>query len=123
MKAFILALILIIAVVTVTTVAAAVTDEYANRMIAAAENAAAASVENRVYEAKNIVSIWEEAKSTICITVHRKEATRTETLISALSELCLRSHTDTEYYGICRQLEEELRHIKELCTPSWRNVL
>ena len=71
----------------------------------------------------DIQKIWDEAKSTVCVTVHRKEATRTETLISALEELCRREHTDTEYFGICRQLEEELRHIRELGIPSWRNIM
>ena len=123
MKSFIFSLILVLTVISATTVCAAVTDEYADRMISAVDDATGASAENRAYEAKKIASLWEEAKSTVCVTVHRKEVTRTETLISALSELCERPHTDTEYFGICRQLEEELRHIKELGIPSWRNVM
>ncbi len=123
MKSFVFAIILIIAIVTVTVISAVTTDEYADRMIAATAEAIEAPVDSRDYAVRNIASIWEEAKSTVCVTVHRKEATRTETLISALSELCLRQHTDTEYFGICRQLDGELRHIRELGIPSWRNIM
>lgn len=123
MKSFIVSIILILATVSVTTVCAVVTDEYADRMISAVDDAAQASVENRADEAKEIASVWEEARSTVCITVHRKVVTRTDTLISALTELCKRPHTETEYFGICRQLEEELRQIKELCIPSWCNIM
>ncbi len=123
MKSFILAIILLIAVLTVTIVGAVITDEYADRMISAVDDAESATEENRAYEAREIAAIWDEAKSTVCITIHRKEATRTETLISALSELCEREHTDTEYFGVCRQLKEELLHIRELGIPSWRNIM
>lgn len=123
MKSFVFAIILIIAIVTVTVISAITTDEYADRMIAATAEAFEAPFESRDYAVRNIASIWEEAKSTVCVTVHRKEATRTETLISALSELCLHQHTDTEYFGLCRQLDEELRHIRDLGIPSWRNIM
>ena len=123
MKSFIFALILIVVIVSVTVTVAAATDEYADRMISAARDITSASVENRSYEIENITSLWEEAKTTVCVSVHRKEVTRTETLITALSELCEHSYTDAEFFGICRQLEEELRHIKELGIPSWRNIM
>ncbi len=123
MKSFLIAIILIIAIVAVTVICAVTTDEYADRMISATAEAIKAPAENRYYAVREIALIWEEAKPTVCVTVHRKEATRTETLISALSELCEREHTDTEYYGICRQLEEELNHIRELGIPSWQNIM
>ncbi len=123
MKSFIIALVLLFIVVTVTTVAAITTDEYADRMISAVTDAENAPAENRTYEVKNVAEIWDEAKSTVCVTIHRKEATRTEGLIAALSELCEREHTDTEYFGVCRQLKEELLHIRELGIPSWRNIM
>ena len=123
MKSFIFAIILIAAVIAVTVTVSAITDEYTDRMISAVEDAVSASAGNRSYEVRNISTLWEEAKTTVCVSVHRKEVTRTETLITALAELCERSHTDTEFFGICRQLEEELRHIKELGIPSWRNIM
>ncbi len=123
MKSFIISLLLLLAVVSVTVIAAVTTNEYADRMLSATVEAYSATAETRDDAIEDIASIWEEAKSTVCVTVHRKEATRTETLISALEELCRREHTDTEYFGICRQLEEELRRIRELGIPSWRNIM
>ena len=123
MKSFIFALILILAVICLTIVSAAATDEYANRMLSAVADAVDAPADGHDNAAKAIESVWEDARSTVSVTVHRKEATRAETLISALSELCRRPHTDTEYFGICQQLEEQFRHIKEHCAPSWRNIM
>lgn len=123
MRSFIAAILLIIIVVSVTAVTAFMTDEYADRLISAVAEAYSAPAENRAYAVKNIDSVWEEARGVVSVTIHRKEVTRTDTLISALSELCERECTDAEFYGVCRQLEEEFRHIREHCTPSFYNVM
>lgn len=123
MKSFIFSIILLFAVAAVTVYAAYATIKHADIVISAVAEASSASEEDRADAIKRVETLWEEAKSTVCVTIHRKEATHADSFLSALSELCERPHSDTEYYGICRQLEEEFRHIKELSIPSWRNIM
>ena len=123
MKSFIFALCLLIMITAITMISASVTDEYADRLLALTQEAVDSAPDDRDYAVRQIASVWEDAKFSACVTIHRKESTRTDTLVDALSELCERPHTDVEYYGVCKLLEGELRHIKELSRPSWRKVL
>ena len=123
MKSFIFALILLVIITAVTTVTAAGTDEYTDRLIALVGDAFDAPAGSRAYAVEQIKSVWEEAKPTVCFCIHRKESTLTDTLVDTLDELCRREHSDIDFYGTCRLLEGELRHIQELSRPSWRNVI
>ena len=123
MKSFVFAIVLIAALLSITIIASVYTDEYADRLIALAAEADAADPDGRAYAVEQIRRVWDEAKFTVCISVHRKEVTRTETLIDSLDVLSQKGATDAEYYGACRLLKSELRHIKDLSRPSLSNIL
>ena len=123
MRSFIFSLILIVIIASVTIVTAVSNDAYTDRLLALVDEAFDAPADSRAYAIEQIKSVWEDAKRTVCISVHRKESTLTDTLIDTLDELCERDHSDVDFYGTCRLLEGEMRHIRELSRPSWRSVM